>query len=403
MPELVALALPGGPAFVDALRRTWDDGDAVLPLDPFAPAAHAARVLAAMAPGAVVEADGERRSLPDGRPVEPGDAVVITTSGTTGEPKGAVHTHHGVEHAAFVTATALGIDADVRWLACLPLAHVGGFSVITRALATGAGLEVHPTADADAIDAAARSGATHVSLVPTLLRRIHPARWPLILLGGSAAPAARPANTVAPYGMPETFGGVVYDGLALNTVAVRVGGGDVVVEPGEPGPIELSSPTLLRCYRDGTDPVVRGWYRTGDLGVLDAATGRLTVHGRADDLIITGGEKVWPGPVEDLLLDDPAVAEVAVVGRPDPEWGERVVAVVVAADPAAPPTLEDLRRRVRERLPVAAAPKGVELVDSLPRTAIGKIARQALRGAGPSDAAGPGAGTTGAADGSRAR
>jgi o-succinylbenzoate---CoA ligase len=375
VPELVALLLDPGPGFVEALQRAWDAGDAVLPMDPRLPRAHIDRVLDSLRPTVVVEADGARRSLPGGRPVEAGDAVVIATSGTTGAPKGAVHTFAGVEQAAHMTATALGVGPDVRWLACLPLSHVGGFSVITRALGTDAGLDLAAPGDDAAIDDAARGGATHVSLVPTQLRRIDPAPWRVILLGGSAVPADRPTNTVAAYGMTESYGGVVYDGLALNGVAVRVGAG---ADDG-PGPIELSSPTLLRCYRDGTDPKdARGWYRTGDLGTYDATTGRLTVDGRADELIITGGEKVWPAPVEELLRADPRVGDAAVVGRPDPEWGTRVVAVVVPKDPADPPTLDALRNRVKEWLPAAAAPKELVLADSLPRTGLGKLARHAL-------------------------
>jgi O-succinylbenzoic acid--CoA ligase len=397
VPELVALAL-GGPPFVDALRRVWDAGDAVLPLDPGAPRAHTERLLAALAPGAIVESDGERRSLPGGVPVRDGDAVVVASSGTTGVPKGAVHTHEGVAAAARITAAgcerhlaAIGTDPveRVRWLACLPLAHVGGLSVVTRALLGGAELEVHERPDADRIDDAARRGATHVSLVPTLLRRVDEDLWRVVLLGGSAIPPARPRHSIATYGMTETFGGVVYDGLALDDVELRIAHADG--GPGDPGddagPIELRSPTLLRAYRhgpdgapdpDGTDPRTGdGWYRTGDLGALDAA-GRLIVRGRADDLIITGGTNVWPGPVEDLLRTDPAVADVAVVGRPDDEWGQRVVAVVVPADPAEPPTLDRLRDLVRRQLPVAAAPKELELVDVLPRTSLGKIARHRL-------------------------
>lgn len=390
MPDLVALLLPGGPAFVEALERVWDAGDTVLPLDPRAPAMHTASLLRALGAGAVVEADGGRRALDHGRPTEPGDALVVATSGTTGAPKGAVLTHDAVEYAAYATSTALGVGPDVRWLACLPLSHVGGFSVITRALVTGAGLEVHDRADAATIDDAAARGATHVSLVPTLLGRIHPDRWRVILLGGSAVPPDRPTNTVATYGMTETFGGVVYDGLPLNGVAVRIAE-DPTRADDEPGPIELSSPTLLRCYRDGTVPVdARGWFRTGDLGTFDAPTGRLSVAGRADDLIISGGEKVWPGPVERIVAEDPAVAEVAVVGREDPEWGQRVVAVVVPADAASPPSLDGLRARVRERLPVAAAPRELVLVDSLPRTALGKIAVHRLAGSAGGDAGGSG-------------
>jgi O-succinylbenzoic acid--CoA ligase len=394
--DLVALLLPGGEPFVTAVRRAWDAGDAVLPLDPGAPPAHTARLLAALRPTHVVEADGERRRLEGGEPVRDDDALVIATSGTTGAPKGVVHTQRGVEQAAYATATATGVADDTWWLACLPLSHVGGFSVVSRALVTGARLEVHPSFVADDVDDAARRGATHVSLVPTVLDRIDTAPWRRILLGGSAIPDVRPPNTIATYGMTETLGGVVYDGLALPGVSVRIvdasEGSAAVrpVDPGHTGTIEISSTTLLRCYRggtdagadavgEGTDPVgPDGWYRTGDVGAIDPATGRLRVDGRADDLIITGGEKVWPSPVEAILATDHRVREVAVVGRPDPEWGARVVAVVVASDPAEPPTLQGLRDLVRTQLPRAAAPKELELVDSLPRTGLGKIRRTLL-------------------------
>ena len=389
--DLIALLLPGGNDVVDAVRRAWERGDAVLPLDPASPAPLLRAVMTALEPTMVVEADGELRSLDGGRPVSEGDALVIATSGTTGTPKGVVHTHHGMQHAAFATSTAAGVGADTRWLACLPLSHVGGFSVLSRALITGSGLEVHPRAEAQAIDDAARRGATHVSLVPTLLARVDPSPWRTILLGGSSIPDRRPRNTIATYGMTETMGGVVYDGLALPGVEVRIieldrsGTTETpdaevrTAEHGRIGPIELRSPTLLRCYRDGTDPVGRdGWYRTGDLGSIDSATRTLSVHGRADDLIITGGEKVWPNPVEAVLRTDHRVRDVAVIGLADAEWGQRVVAVVVAADPADPPTLQGLRDLVRTRLPVAAAPKELALVDSLPRTSLGKIRRALL-------------------------
>jgi len=381
--ELVAIDLPGGPGFVEAVQRAWDDGNAVLPLGHHDPPSHRRRLVERLGAGAVVDAGGHH-VVEGGRPVEPGDAVVIATSGSTGEPKGAVLTHDAVQYAAFASATALGVDADACWLACLPLGHVGGFSVTTRALHTGAALVVHDGFDADAVDAAPGRGATHTSLVPTAMARIDPTRWRRILLGGSAIPEPRPANTVATYGMTETFGGVVYDGLALNGVRVRIAR-DVLDDPGPrggpdgPGPIELSSPTLLRCYRDGTVPVgPHGWYRTGDLGTIDAATGRLTVHGRADDLIITGGEKVWPQAVEAVLEQHAAVAEAAVLGRPDPDWGQRVVALVVPADAARPPTLDELRAWVKDRLPAAAAPRSLEQRDHLPRTSLGKLARRTL-------------------------
>ncbi len=378
MPELVGLALPGGAPFLRELRAAWDRGDAVLPLAPDDPEPHRRRQLEAARPARVIT-EGGVEELDDGLPVEDGDAVVVCTSGTTGAPRAAVHTHDGLEAAAFASATALGVAPDVRWLACLPLHHVGGFSVLSRALLTGAGLEVVPRPDPEVIDAAPGRGCTHVSLVPTLLGRIDPARWRTILLGGSAPPADRPAHVVATYGCTETYGGVVYDGLALNGVSVRT-----VAAPGShwsvPAPIELRTPSLMRCYRDGSQPAGGdGWFRTGDLGTIDPDSGRLDVAGRADDVIVSGGENVWPDPVEAVLGGVPGVVEVAVVGRPDPEWGQRVVAVVVPADPARPPRVEELRSAVRAELPPACAPRELELRDSLPRTALGKIERYRLR------------------------
>ena len=370
MSNVVALAQLGGPAFVESVRRIWDRGDVVAPIDPDAPPANRASLLAAIAPGAIIEPDGTERLLPGGRPTADGDALVICTSGTSGSPKAAVLTHDALEAAAFASATALGVDVDVRWLACLPLHHIGGFGVVARALITGSELVVHPGFDATAVADAAAEGATHTSLVPTTLGRIDPSAFRVILVGGSNVPADRPANCIATYGMTETCGGVVYDGLALPEVAMRIA---------PDGQVQLRSPTLLRCYRDSTVPFgPDGWYSTGDLGSIDRTTGRLQVEGRLDDVIITGGEKVWPAHVERILLDDPRVGEVAVVGRPDPEWGQAVVALVVPADPATPPPLEDLRWLVRELLPAYAAPRAVELVESIPRTSLGKIRRRAL-------------------------
>jgi O-succinylbenzoic acid--CoA ligase len=133
---------------------------------------------------------------------------------------------------------------------------------------------------------------------------------------------------------------------------------------------------LLRAYRDGTDPRdAGGWLHTGDVGRLDR--GRLVVHGRRGDMIVTGGENVWPAPVEAVLARHPLVAEVLVTGRADPEWGHAVTAVVVPADARTPPPLDDLREFARPHLAPYALPRRLELVASLPRTAIGKLRREA--------------------------
>lgn len=370
MRELIALDLPAGPAFLQALISVWEDGDAAVPLDPNAPPAHNAAMLDSMRPAAVLDAQGERHKLPGSLPVEDGDALVVLTSGTTGEPKGAVHTHRGIEYAAFCSSTAAGVIANSCWLACLPLSHVGGLSVVTRAVLTGTELQMLERADPKAIAEAQRQGATHVSLVPAILGRIDPEPFHSILLGGSAIPIDRPSNTIATYGMTESFGGVVYEGLALNGVEMRTT---------PDGLIELRSPTMLRSYRDGSNPLdAQGWLRTGDLGQIDSATGTLTVLGRVDEVIVTGGEKVWPHTVEAVLLQHDAVSEVAVIGIADPEWGQRVVALVVPMPGQLPLSLQAARELVRNQLPVASAPKEIRLVDSLPRTSVGKLRRMTL-------------------------
>jgi O-succinylbenzoic acid--CoA ligase len=352
VPRLVVLEAVGQP-FVDALRRAWDEGDAVLPLDPRLPAPARDAVL--------------RAARPD-EPVEAGDALVVATRGTDGDPMAVVLTQDAVAASAAATSARLGIDpSSDRWLACLPLAHVGGLSVVTRALHTGTPLTVHDAFDAGAVGDAVAAGCTRTSLVPTALARIDPAPWRTILVGGQAPPADRPPNVLATYGMTETGSGIAYEGVPLDGVEVAVAEGELL----------LRGPMLLRCYRDGTDPRrADGWFPTGDLGeVLD---GRIRVFGRRGDLLITGGENVWPAAVERVLAAAPGVREVAVAGRPDPEWGQRIVAHVVPVDPASPPTLDQLRAHAKEHLPAYAAPTVLELAEALPRTASGKVRRADL-------------------------
>jgi O-succinylbenzoic acid--CoA ligase len=337
--------------FAWAVRRTWEQGDAALPVDHRLPPDARDRVLARMG------ADG---------PVETGDALVVVTSGTTGEPRGVVLTFSALVAAALAVAARLEIDPERDgWLSVLPLAHVGGLSVITRCHALGTPFTFDPDDPA----------ATLVSVVPTQLQRgdVDASRFRRVLVGGSADWRAgeRPPNVVHTYGMTETAGGVVYDGVPLDGVEVRVDPTD--------DQIWVRGPMLLRGYRDGTDPKTSdGWLATGDAGRL-AEDGRLDVWGRMREMVVTGGEKVWPDAVEAALRGCPSVAEVTVAGRPDDEWGQRVVAYVVPVDRDAPPTLEELRAAAKESLPGYAAPKELVLVDTLPRTSLGKVQRNALR------------------------
>ena len=347
MRRLVVVDAVGDDSFVRALERAWHDGDAVLPVDPRLPAPARAALLAAMC----VE-----------EPVEDGDALVVATSGTTGEPKGVVLTHGAVEASARATSERLGVDPGTdHWLACLPLAHVGGLAVVTRALVTGTPLSIRPAYDDS-------TPATLVSLVATQLRRIDPSPWKRIVLGGSRPPDDLPPNVTVTYGMTETGSGVVYDGVPLAGVEVRV----------EDGEIFVRGAMLLRCYRSGVDPKdSAGWLPTGDAGEIDTS-GRLTVRGRIAEVIVTGGEKVWPEAVEAVLRQHHRVGDVAIAGRDDPEWGQRVVAYVVPISATDPPTLGELRSAVKAQLAGYCAPREVVLVDRLPRTALGKLRRAGL-------------------------
>ena len=329
-----------------------------------------------------------------GRPVEEGDALVVATSGSSGQPKGVVLTHDALRASAHATSDRLGVDPSRHaWVACLPLAHVGGLSVVTRALLTGTPLTVLPGFDADAVEALGRAEkATHLSLVPAALRRLDPALFTRILLGGSRPPGDLPANVVVTYGMTETGSGVVYDGVPLDDVELAIahfddgegegGEGEGGGGEGEGGEILLRAPMLLRCYRDGSTGRVLGpdgsktWFATGDAGYLNA-DGTLSVTGRIAEMITTGGEKVWPDEVERVISAHRDVAEVAVWKRPDPEWGERVVAWVVPADVL--PKAEELKDLVAGTLAPWAAPKEIVFTTELPRTPSGKVKRSELR------------------------
>lgn len=360
MPRLVALDLSAGPEFVEQIVRVLDDGDAFLPLDQRLSLAEKQRLASTLGATHVRDSNDET-ALHGGSPVDEGDALVIATSGSTGIPKGVVLTRDAIRASARLGSRRLPSGSGTHWLACLPLSHIGGLSVIFKALDTGASLTVLQRFDADAVTRAAHEGCTHVSLVPTALRRLDPSLFECILLGGSRPPSERPSNVIATYGLTETGSGVVYDGRALDDVRVSVG---------VDGEILIKSPTNMRCYRDGSTAIDSdGWLHTGDVGTLQSGT--LSIDGRLDDLIKTGGEKVWPEVVERLVSAVHPDAEICVVGVDDPEWGQRVV--LVTTDPLL--TVAAVREIVITDLPVFHAPKNVIHLTDLPRTAIGKIRR----------------------------
>ncbi|HEU5160290.1 MAG TPA: AMP-binding protein [Streptosporangiaceae bacterium] len=400
-----AVVLPPGRRLYAALARALDGGPAICPLSPGLPAPALEAMLAALRPAAVVTADGERpyRGRPGAPgPADPADAtdaaageageaaVLIATSGSTGAPKIVELSAAALRFSAAATLRRLGARPGDRWLCCLPTSHIAGIQVLVRSLVAGTEPIIHERFDVEAVAAAVRRGAVqHIALVPAQLRRLIDAGAGLnhvetILLGGAAAApelidAARSAGApvVTTYGMSETCGGCVYDGVPLDGVFADVGAD---------GLIRLAGPVLLSGYRlrpDLTAAAVRdGWFVTSDLGSLE--NGVLRVLGRADDVINTGGEKVVPGMVERVLAAHPAIKDIAVVGRADPEWGQRVVAVVVPAGPApaADDLLADLRAWVRDRLPACAAPRQLEFAEAIPLLPSGKPDRARLRAGG---------------------
>ena len=371
MARLIALDMPASKTFVDLVQRAWSNGDAVLPIDQRLRPAGKKMLLDTMAPSEIIDASFTASSLPNGRPMQDGDALVIASSGSTGSPKGIIHTHSSLLAGAQASAARLQLTSDDHWLVCIPVSHVGGFSVISRAMHTGAALTLHPAFDATAVEQALKSGVTHTSLVATALSRIDTSLFRTILLGGSSAPDNLPSNVITTYGMTETGGGVVYNGLPLDNVEIKIVEGEIL----------LRCPMLMRAYRDDqTTSLEDDWYATGDIGEIDN-NGKLSVYGRQTDMIITGGENVWPSVVENSLASHPLVNQVVVRGMPDTTWGQRVIAYVVLNESIRTPEaalLSDLRDHVKQTLPAFCAPQQIVVLAEIPRTSLGKVDVQAL-------------------------
>jgi o-succinylbenzoate---CoA ligase len=326
-------------------------------------------------------------SLRAGSEIHDDVAVVLSTSGTTGTPKGALLTIRALTASASATHKRLG--GAGQWLLALPAHHVAGFQVLVRSVVAG----VTPAAISPGFSAAELvsavdsmgAGRRYISLVAAQLDKslgdpaasAALASMDAVLIGGGPMPVgvAERASTagipvVRTYGMSETAGGCVYDGRPLDGVQVRIDDGRVV----------LGGATLAKGYRNSVDPdpfVEPGWFRTDDIGTIDDS-GKLTVLGRVDDAISTGGLTVLPQLVEAAVASHDAVSECVVFGVDDARLGQRVVAAIVVTAGNTAPTLADVRAHVATTLDVTAAPREIHVVNEIPRRGIGKVDRRAL-------------------------
>lgn len=355
----VGIALPPGEEFAIALHAAWMRGRVAVPHDP--------RIPAAQRPPADVVV---RAPLEYGEPAGVSEidldapALELRTSGTTGTPRAVRLSFGNLLWSALGSAVALGLDPRERWLCALPLSHVGGLSILVRSAIYGTSAIVHERWDTQAVMA---EDPTLVSLVPTTLTRLLDAGWRggaslrWALIGG--APLTAPLRERAEqagipiaetYGLTEACSQVTTFGVPLFCTSVRLAGD---------GEIMVSGPTVA----GGRE------LATGDLGER-SADGTLRVIGRKSDTIITGGENVSPTVVEAVLEEHPAVAEALVAGRPDGEWGQRVVATIVLA-PGASVEESDLKRFCAAGLAPYEVPKEFDFASALSRTASGKLIR----------------------------
>ena len=360
----------------------WDRGDAVLPLNPALRSSELSQLLELARPTHIIDRDGIRR-LANGIPVDADTAAVVCTSGTTGHPKAVELTRSGLFAMGTGVSTAINATADDRWLACHPLFFVAGLAILGRSWVTGVPVTVHDGFDLDRVkQAPSAEGATIISVVPTTLRRMVSADalqgFRAAVVGGAPLPDAQRANAVSTgvtifdaYGLTETWGGAVTNGVANEGVDMMLRSDGQVALRGAPiFPRYRNNPELTRAAFDDD------WFLTGDVGRI--VDGKLSIVDRIKDLIITGGVNVGPTEVEAILAMHSSVADVCVIGVPDEEWGERVVACVVATDPTNPPTLDELRGFVRQYLTAPKAPKELRIIREIPRSPAGKPLRRIL-------------------------
>ncbi len=404
----VAIALPPGLAFTQALHACLLLGAVAVPVDLRLSATEWERIAAGAAmvveepldtdgPAADTSALAASASAPAAAIAPPAGghdldatAVVIHTSGTTSAPRPVELTYGNFLWSALGSAVALGLDPNERWLCALPLSHVGGLSILMRSAIYGTTAVVHERFDTQLVlRALDEQQITLTSLVATTLGRLldagldRPPTLRCALTGGGPVPPAllqRARDAGVPvsqtYGLTESCSQATTTPLAAIGEDPRAAGTPLFctkVEVAPDGEILLSGPTVAPGGRDAND----GRLHTGDLGSLDEH-GRLRVSGRASDTIVSGGENVAPTEVEAVLEAHPGVLEAAVIGRPDPQWGEAVSAIVVARANATL-TGEGLRAHCAASLASFKVPKQFILTaDPLPRTRSGKLLRRGL-------------------------
>ncbi|MEI6742506.1 MAG: AMP-binding protein [bacterium] len=372
MNKLVGIDMALSGEFVSTLQKIWHAGDCAFPIDQRLPHAQKAQLVEDFGVQELVTVNDRTVIAHHESHVAENDAVIFTTSGSSGTPKGVVHTHDSLRANANIVAQYFGDTSSTHWLACLPPSHVGGFGVISRALHWGCKLTTISQFDAAEVEGLARSGVTHTSLVATALGRIDAELFDNILLGGAKPPLTLPPNVTTTYGLTETMGGVVYNRTALTGMEISISADQEILVRG---------PVLMNRYYQpqlGHPVDGEGWLHTGDLGSM-SPDNQLSVAGRRSELIISGGENIWPEVVEAALVNHPDVSDICVVGVDDREWGQRVVAFIVPTNTSVTHTLTEWREIVAESLPRFMAPRQVVIINSIPRSALGKPQRQALR------------------------
>lgn len=395
--DRVATTLPPGAAFAALLHGAPRVGAALVPFSHRLPAADLGRVRESSGARVLVDRplEGDEADVPLRTTMDAGAPhTVIHTSGTTSAPKAVVLTAGNHHASARASARALGVQVDDRWLCVLPLFHVGGLAILLRSSIYATTAVVHERFEADRVRSALEQGEVSLaSFVSTMLHRLREAGLETapglraVLLGGGPIPvdlldwARERGLPVAPtYGMTETASQIVTvppaDALRGERSGEPLKGVRLRIAPD--GEILVRGPMVAPGQVDEA-----GWLHTGDLGSLDSR-GRLTVDGRLKDVIVTGGENVMSGRVEEALRAHPAVIDAGVAGLADAEWGERVAAWVVVSGEVSD---SELAEHCRKLLAPFEVPKEIRCVSELPRNATGKLRRSELHGLGRPGAA----------------